>query len=536
MKTVYSLLYLPLLSQCINIRFPGTNHGITPGNNPDHFDPCDLTQWSEWSQCSVTCGFGQKTRTRKRGGWRCNNRETKDIEKLFCGTQSCNSYTYNTTETPNTECPQRRVRKNVMDLSRNEIRRLQSAMRRALASSIPWRRYQDVAHYHGAPNTGSDALCGEGNICCPHGSQQFLPWHRLLMVNMEEVLGEPLPYWDWTEDSDLPDIFETISVPFKNSESVAFDQFCQGTDRSVHRRGRNIDTQVEDLKRSVRLAFESETYDQFWRRIEQPHNAFHVRMGCDMAFALTAAYDPVFYLHHVNVDRQFAFWQELQRIRRERNEIETEIDVSDLQTPLEPFNRETINPFEKTRRNSLGEDTLDYRKDLCYEYDSLTFDGLTPEEYLNPDYDLIEGVRPPPGVLSGSRPSEGFRYFVGVILPKTGPSSTVEFSVCSPGGVCQQGGSVSTFGLSPRASSGGSQAVNSNNYYISEYEVTDLDIQDWSNAFVQVTSGQVTVTPVIIKRDLGSHLEGGEAILAPGTNTKMYGDLLSDFPLVALIS
>ena len=31
---------------------------------------------------------------------------------------------------------------------------------------------------------------------------------------------------------------------------------------------------------------------------------------------LTAAYDPIFYLHHSYVDRQLAFWQELNKLRK----------------------------------------------------------------------------------------------------------------------------------------------------------------------------------------------------------------------------
>ena len=33
-----------------------------------------------------------------------------------------------------------------------------------------------------------------------------------------------------------------------------------------------------------------------------------------------AAYDPVFYLHHSNVDRQYAYWQDLQRLRKKSAE------------------------------------------------------------------------------------------------------------------------------------------------------------------------------------------------------------------------
>ena len=161
-----------------------------------------------------------------------------------------------------------------------------------------------------------------------------------------------------------------------NSQYDASDISCLGTDRSRHRRGRNININSMDLKSDVSLAFESESYNQFWRRIESPpHNELHVMVGCDMSFVATAAYDPVFYLHHANVDRQFAFWQQLQRLRG------SQIDFSDLKSNLPPFHRRNINQYEKTRMNSVGVNTLDYKRNLCYEYDTLTFDGMTPEQF-----------------------------------------------------------------------------------------------------------------------------------------------------------
>ena len=32
------------------------------------------------------------------------------------------------------------------------------------------------------------------------------------MAQMEEELGEPLPYWDWTEDPEIPDLWERTRV------------------------------------------------------------------------------------------------------------------------------------------------------------------------------------------------------------------------------------------------------------------------------------------------------------------------------------
>jgi len=410
-------------------------------------------------------------------------------------------------------CSQRKVRKNVNSLSSTEITRLQDAMREALASDVPWRRFQDVAHYHGSPNTGSDALCSEGRACCPHGTSQFLTWHRLLLVNMEELLGEPLPYWDWTEDENVPQIFENISVPFKNSHSVAPSSGCHGNDTSVHRRGRNICIEVQELKQMVAWAYEAETYDQFWERIQDPHNAMHWYMDCDMRWVETAAYDPVFYLHHTNVDRQFAFWQEVHRIRNSENR-------TDLQIPLKPFHNETVNPFNTTRKYHLGVNALDYKNHFCYEYDTLTFNGSTPEMIAGPD--------------SIPEPDRGaFRHFVGVVLPRSGPSSMIKFSVCIKDGKCHSGGNVFTFGAKGDGSRNSYKVINSTNFYISEYEVTDLPVKDWTHAFAVVTNSQIVspVPPIIIQKPKnGANNDSVTVFLSPKANKEEYGSLLEKFP------
>ena len=76
-------------------------------------------------------------------------------------------------------------------LSAGEKRRLVSAMNRLIENG----RYVDIANIYG----------GEYEI----------PWRRLFMVQMEDELGEALPYWDWTEDKDVPDLWEEIRAPLK---------------------------------------------------------------------------------------------------------------------------------------------------------------------------------------------------------------------------------------------------------------------------------------------------------------------------------
>ena len=75
-----------------------------------------------------------------------------------------------------------------------------------------------------------------------------------------------------------------------------------------------------------------------------------------------AAYDPVFYLHHSNVDRQYAFWQNLQKIRGKSSEAIAK------EYPLPPFNEPTVNPFyQVTGVNPTQQFSLNYEENYNYK-------------------------------------------------------------------------------------------------------------------------------------------------------------------------
>ena len=200
----------------------------------------------------------------------------------------------------------RRVRRNVNSLGAAERQRLVSAMETLIGRGT---RYIDLANFHGGPPN----ICN--GICCPHGHPTFLPWHRLYMAQMEDELGEPLPYWDWTEDAGIPDLWEGIRAPIKEGElsSCGGGQFVT--------RDNSIQLNLEYLKNASKDAFEQDDFAIFQEHIDNPHADLHDSMGCDMKPADTAAYDTIFYLHHSYVDYQWAYWQELQRLREEFKNI-----------------------------------------------------------------------------------------------------------------------------------------------------------------------------------------------------------------------
>mgnify|MGYP003323520710 CR=1 FL=1 len=275
----------------------------------------------------------------------------------------------------------------------------------ALQASIQGGEYQKVGNYHGAPYS----LCGS-EPCCPHGTNGFLPWHRLFMVHMEEELGEALPYWDWTEAGGVPSLWAGVQAPIQ----LGAVGECSGNGFSS--RSTNVHVNPVTLKAGVEAALMEETFEEFSATLGRPHDEVHVTMGCDMRQIVTAAYDPVFYLHHAYVDYVFAYWQELQCLRG-HNAVPTVRGHTDT---LAPFNDRSHNSKPVTLRNNRGRDTFEFTAKYCYEYQDLKFDRKTPEEFLL-------GLR----FCRGNR--HRTRIFIGVVMSKMMPSGFTTFDLCRAG-------------------------------------------------------------------------------------------------------
>ncbi len=143
-----------------------------------------------------------------------------------------------------------------------------------------------------------------------HYGPAFLPWHRHFLLRFENELrridpGVSLPYWDWTR-ADSQDL---ESEPWKSffggraNQDGRFDHWDYRRDPS----DRNI-----RLPRLVDIAFKVSRDQNFaaFRRIEGGHHEGpHNWVGGSMANLTTAARDPLFYLHHCNIDRLWAIWQ-----------------------------------------------------------------------------------------------------------------------------------------------------------------------------------------------------------------------------------
>lgn len=149
-----------------------------------------------------------------------------------------------------------------------------------------------------------------------HGNGHFLPWHRLELAHLERIIGAltdhkafALPYWDWQGDRFLPEwitrpgssLYERRRAP--GVESLDFNKARWSADS---RFANVVSDSFTAFAGGPRSAGNVELYG---------HNHVHMLIGGKqpgplglMSRAETAAGDPVFWLHHCNIDRVWATW------------------------------------------------------------------------------------------------------------------------------------------------------------------------------------------------------------------------------------
>lgn len=168
---------------------------------------------------------------------------------------------------------------------------------------------------------------------CEHLSWYFLPWHRMYLYYFERIVrkavveaGGPadwaLPYWNYSlggENAKLPEPFREPADPNTNPLYVAqrVERYNKANPDPLPNR---VIDQTKALERPNYIGnaefggHEAEPGKGFWglqgRVEETPHNNVHSTLGGLMGNPKTAAQDPIFWLHHSNIDRIWAVWNE----------------------------------------------------------------------------------------------------------------------------------------------------------------------------------------------------------------------------------
>jgi tyrosinase len=202
-------------------------------------------------------------------------------------------------------------RKNILNLTAEELANLREAFTKLYEiTATDDRSYQYIAGIHGLPTP----------IYCAHGNPLFAVWHRpyLLMLEkslQEQVPGVTIPYWDWTSPTTrqegMPKAYTDEKDESGNDNSLlkARIEFSGSQFPETSREPGPLET-FDRLAELVKQAQQVDTtYSRYSSALENPHNGLHGWVGGTMGRISYAAYDPIFWAHHSNVDRLFAEWQ-----------------------------------------------------------------------------------------------------------------------------------------------------------------------------------------------------------------------------------
>jgi tyrosinase len=137
-----------------------------------------------------------------------------------------------------------------------------------------------------------------------HTNARLLPWHRVFLHLFEEALHNYhpdvcVPYWDWTrpEEQHFPDwlvgVLPTVHTPTRTITVMRSPGSGGG---------------LASIASGTPGAMAKTDYTQFSAPINGIHGSVHIWVGGTMSDAGVSPADPVFWLHHANLDRLWWVW------------------------------------------------------------------------------------------------------------------------------------------------------------------------------------------------------------------------------------
>jgi tyrosinase len=243
-----------------------------------------------------------------------------------------------------------RMRKNVWKLKATDKtldwyeRAITTMKAKPIADPTSW-RFQGAIHEYVRQG---DPLASAGDILpssaeqkkywnqCQHGSWFFLSWHRMYLHFFESIVGAEvvklggpsdwgLPYWNYSDAKDAN--ARLLPAPFRSATKAdgTTNALFVGTRTPDCNAGRPFadDADVAIANPLREPEFQSVNFGTGFGGPQTsfahsgglvgsvelaPHGSMHMAVGGWMQQFFTAALDPVFWLHHANIDRLWQVW------------------------------------------------------------------------------------------------------------------------------------------------------------------------------------------------------------------------------------
>lgn len=184
----------------------------------------------------------------------------------------------------------------------------------------------EINRIFGTSVTPMSALAGETwNTCQSHAGQNsnhFLPWHRMFVFFLEQIVRQvaerpdfTLPYWNYTSQD--PAQRGVVPLQFRMPNDPVFGSLYRADRTSRANSGLPIHENQPGDVMDISAAMACPNYSivnsvpGFCRSIDSGiHGRIHVLVGTskNMGAVPYAARDPLFWVHHSNIDRLWASW------------------------------------------------------------------------------------------------------------------------------------------------------------------------------------------------------------------------------------
>ncbi len=144
----------------------------------------------------------------------------------------------------------------------------------------------------------------------PVGKQRFLSWHRDFLLKLEQAMqainpAAFIPYWRWSSNRRVPPwltgFLPTIVLPAGGGMPAVT---VRVTRAPHHASALPTAAQIATLDANTALP-----YTQFTGLLEGYHNVVHNWVGGTMTDITVSPSDPLFWMHHGEIDRIWSAWQ-----------------------------------------------------------------------------------------------------------------------------------------------------------------------------------------------------------------------------------
>jgi tyrosinase len=190
------------------------------------------------------------------------------------------------------------VRKNQTKLTSAEWQAFTGAVSALHGVNAAKPRYREFVKVHVQAMTTATGMTWSVHTMQGMGmvGKNFLAWHRWFLLRLEKRLQQvdasvTIPYWDPIKNPQIPG--PLTDPQLLNSWSV---------DRGTW------DPSQLPIAADLTAVKSRTTFTAFQSRLEGMHAGVHNAVGGDMAGAASPT-DPLFWLHHSNIDRIWSEWQ-----------------------------------------------------------------------------------------------------------------------------------------------------------------------------------------------------------------------------------